>query len=377
MNRLKEYILLAVVILIGSLAGAEDGNSDGYLQVTGPCGLEFPRDHGAHPGFRIEWWYYTGNLESENGQAFGFQMTIFRSQIKPSEKISSPAGQTSAWRTNQVYFGHAAITDVKGERHFQAENIARGALGLAGTKQKDDVTTIWLSNWSINIGPDKHSLFAETPEFSLMLENIPLKSPILHGEQGYSRRGREPWRASCYYSFTRMATEGKLTIGKRSIPVKGQSWMDHDFSTSLLEPGTVGWDWFSLQLSDNSEIMFYLLRTEDGTLHPASSGTIIDPRGESTHLDREDISVSVLDRWKSPASGAVYPSRWRFKLNSLDIDLDITSNLADQEMRTTKTSGTTYWEGSVSVKGHANREPVSGKGYVELTGYAKVFDIFM
>mgnify|MGYP001814767770 CR=1 FL=1 len=375
MSRLKNYLLLAAMMLICSLAGAEEYNSEGYLQVTGPCGLEFPRDHGAHPGYRTEWWYYTGNLKSVDGRHFGFQLTLFRRQIKPSEKEGDPVEPNSAWRTSQVYFGHVALTDIKRGRHRQAENIARGALGLAGSVQLNGATTIWLHNWSIQIDPDAHNIFAETPEFRIRLKHTPLKPPVLHGEKGYSRRGEGPGQAGCYYSITRMNSGGELTVDGRSFPVSGQSWMDHDFSTTLLEPGTVGWDWFSLQLSDDSEIMFYLLRTEDGALHPASSGTFVDRQGKSTHLERGAISVFVLDRWKSPVSGAVYPSRWRVKLSFLDIDLVIASNLPDQEMKTLQTTGTIYWEGSVSVVGQSGGQKVNGAGFVELTGYARPFGV--
>ena len=368
------YIIIVALVMMFSLTAAEEDNSEGYLQVTGPCGLKFPRDHGAHPGYRTEWWYYTGNLESEGNQLYGFQLTIFRSQITPPDENVASTQQKSAWRTDQVYFGHAAITDIKGGNHLQAESIARGALGLAGAVQNNDVTTIWLQNWSITIGPDGHSLSAQTPEFSIILNNSPIKQPVLHGNNGYSQKGSGEGRASCYYSLTRMSAEGKLTIGNQVISVRGLSWMDHEYSTALLEPGIVGWDWFSLQLSDHSEIMFFLLRTESGNLHPASSGTYIDPIGKTTHLKLKDISVSVLDRWKSTASDSIYPSRWRFQIHPLNIDLFIAPKVADQEMKTTQTTGTTYWEGSVSVKGQAGRKQVAGRGYVELTGYAKAFD---
>lgn len=370
-------MLLAVMLLMSSLVGAAECNSEGYLQVTGPCGLEFPRDHGAHPGYRTEWWYYTGNLESEDGQSFGFQLTLFRSQITPPDKPSAPARQESAWRTKQVYFGHVAISDMENGRHLQAENMARGAIEMAGAKQDSGITTIWLHNWSIQIGLKGHHLSANTPEFGLRLDNLPAKQPVMHGDRGYSRKGSGAGRASCYYSLTRMTAEGELTIGNRLIPVRGLSWMDHEFSTSLLEPGIVGWDWFSLQLSNHSEIMFFLLRTEDGQLHPVSSGTLIDRSGNSTHLELTDIAVSVLERWESSASGAVYPSRWRLQLNRLDMDLHVAANLADQEMKTGKTTGTVYWEGSVSVSGRSAGGEVTGAGYVELTGYARAFDAAM
>jgi predicted secreted hydrolase len=362
------------MILVCSMSGVAEDDSEGYLQVTGPCGLEFPRDHAAHPGYRTEWWYYTGNLASEGGRLFGFQFTIFRSQISPPADEGTPAQPGSAWRTKQVYFGHLAISDLAGGRHWQAEEISRGALGMAGARQKEGRTRIWLHDWSVRIEPDGHHLSAETLQFDIHLSLSPMKPVVLHGEDGYSRKGSSAGRASCYYSFTRMAASGKLTIGAQEFSVRGQSWMDHEFSTALLEPGIVGWDWFSLQLSDNTEIMFFLLRTDSGGLHPASGGTFVDPGGRPTPLDLRSVTLTVLDRWKSPHTDAVYPSRWRLQVDSRGIDLAVVSNLADQEMRAENTTGTVYWEGSVSVDGRSGSRDVTGAGYMELTGYAEAFD---
>jgi predicted secreted hydrolase len=201
---------------------------------------------------------------------------------------------------------------------------------------------------------------------------------VLHGEKGYSQKGTAAERASCYYSFTRLGTVGVLAVEGVDHEVQGTAWMDHEFSTAPLEPGITGWDWFSLQLSDRLggriEVMVYLLRQADGSLHPASSGTFVDASGRSRHLKREALSVKALSHWTSPHSGARYPVRWRVDLKPLDLTLDVAANLADQEMRTPRSTGVVYWEGSVSVKGARAGEPVTGVGYVELTGYAKPFD---
>ncbi|HIJ56478.1 MAG TPA: carotenoid 1,2-hydratase [Deltaproteobacteria bacterium] len=347
---------------------------DGYKSVTGPCNLSFPRDHGSHPGFRTEWWYYTGNLENKEGNRFGFQLTFFRSQISPmgAEKIwPSPA---SAWRTQQVYLGHAAITDVDGKQHLRAEEAARGALGIAGANQKKGGTDIILKTWSARIEQDNHRIKAQTDNFSFDLSLIPLKPLVMHGDNGYSRKGTTPEKASCYYSYTRLKTMGRLTIGGKSYTVEGLSWMDHEFSTAPLESGLSGWDWFSLQLSDHTEIMIFLLRDAKGGLGPASSGTYIDDMGNSIHISKKDFHIKVLDVWKSPVSHAVYPSRWRIRIFPMNLDVTVNPNLDNQEMQTTETTGVTYWEGSVSIAGSKNKKSVTGIGYVELTGYAKTFD---
>jgi predicted secreted hydrolase len=344
-----------------------------YLAVTGPCNLTFPKDHGPHPGYRTEWWYYTGNLQAESGARFGYQLTFFRSQISPSDAEEKWPQPRSAWRTQQIYLGHAAISDISANRHLQAELVAREALGLAGTSEEGGNTTIFIKNWRAQIGKYTHILKAITDEFSYDLTLQPAKQPVLHGQAGYSRKGSTPQRASCYYSVTRLISSGTLTAGGKSMQVEGLTWMDHEFSTAPLEPGIVGWDWFSLQLSDQTEIMLYYFRNEEGGLSPASSGTFIDASGNPRHLKKDDFSVDILDQWKSPHSQATYPTHWRLTIFPLSIQLTVDANLSDQEMQTSATTGVTYWEGSVSASGSVATRPVKGMGYVELTGYAKPF----
>ncbi len=212
-----------------------------------------------------------------------------------------------------------------------------------------------------------------TDDFSYELTLTPAKPPVLHGEKGYSRKGSTPERASCYYSFPRLNTEGTVTIGKNTMAVRGLSWMDHEFSTAPLEPGIIGWDWFSLQLSDQTEIMLYQFRNEKGGISSASSGTFIGPSGSTRHLTIDEFDIEVMDQWKSPRSQALYPTHWRLTIFPLSIQLNIYSNLSDQEMQTPETTGVTYWEGSVSISGSAGKHPVRGSGYAELTGYAQSF----
>ena len=345
----------------------------GYLSVTGPCNLTFPEDHGPHAGYRTEWWYYTGNLQTESGARFGYQLTFFRSQISPSGAEKKWPRPASAWRTQQIYIGHAAVSDISGKRHFQAEQVARGALGLAGTSEAAGDTTIFINNWRAQIRTDAHILKVVTDEFSYQLALKPVKQPVLHGQAGYSRKGATPRRASCYYSVTRLISDGALTVGGKTMKVAGLTWMDHEFSTAPLEPGIVGWDWFSLQLSDRTEIMLYQFRNEKGGLSPASSGTFIDSFGNSRHLTKDDFRIDVVDQWKSPRSKALYPTHWQLTIFPLSIQLNVDANLSDQEMQTSASTGVTYWEGSVSASGSAAKNSVSGTGYVELTGYAQPF----
>jgi predicted secreted hydrolase len=370
----KRFILLFLFVFVFSHVWVFAEDTKGYISVTGPCDLKFPKDHASHQGYRTEWWYYTGNLQSAVGNHYGFQLTFFRRRIIPLESEKKWPTPASAWRTSQIYLAHAAISDLDGKRHFYAQRMGRGVLGIAGELWDDDIVRIFLNKWSTQIGPRAHHLKVISAPFSFDLNLTPVKPPVFHGKEGYSRKGSTPERASCYYSLTRLDTKGQVTLAGKTLAVSGLSWMDHEFSTAPLEPGLVGWDWFSLQLSDNTEIMIYLLRQKDGKLNPASSGTYIRSNGKTRHLFRHDIEVTVTDTWNSPNSRAVYPARWRLKIQSPAIDLIVAPNMADQEMRTVESTGVTYWEGSVSVRGFKNGRRINGKGYVELTGYAKAFD---
>jgi predicted secreted hydrolase len=345
----------------------------GYSSVTGPCNLEFPHDHGAHPGYRTEWWYYTGNLQAPSGEKYGFQLTFFRSQIRPSDDRQRWPKPTSAWRTQPIYLAHSAISNLTAKQHLQAERVSREALSMAGAKQLGDTTHVFLNDWSVSIGPDRHLLKVKSDEFSYALTLTPQKPPVLHGIAGYSRKGSTPERASCYYSFTRLMAQGRISSNQNTAAVNGLAWMDHEYSTAPLEPGLQGWDWFSLQLSDQTEIMAFVLRKEKGEIGLASSATFIDKQGQKRHIRAHEFGITVLKTWKSRHSKAVYPAGWRLQIFPIKLDLTIVPNMADQEMRTYASTGLNYWEGSVAVEGLKIDQPVFGQGYAELTGYASPF----
>ncbi|MGB5985297.1 MAG: lipocalin-like domain-containing protein [Desulfobacterales bacterium] len=345
--------------------------AEGFRQIAPPCQLEFPAAHGAHPGFQTEWWYYTGNLQSDAGRLFGFQFTLFRRQLRPDTAPGSvPAGTRSAWRTHQVYLGHAAVADIAQARHLQAESLSRGMDLLAGVFQQGETTRLRLQRWEGIITPEAHRLRAAGDEFAYRLRLTPKKPPVLHGDRGYSRKGSTPQRASCYYSLTRLAVSGEIELGGQTFPVQGLAWMDHEFSSAYLEPGLAGWDWFSMQLSDGTEVMIFLLRRTAGGLSPASSGTFVARDGTARHLRHTDFSLTPGKIWRSPRSGGRYPIDWTIRLPDQGLELRARAAFADQELETRATTGITYWEGSMEISGTRRGRPIQGRGYLEMTGRA-------
>lgn len=345
-----------------------------YFTVTPPCQLEFPKDHGAHPGYKTEWWYYTGNVATATKDRFGYQLTFFRSQISPPESAKSWPHPTSAWRTRQIYMGHLALTDINNNAYYMDQDLGRGALNIAGAVTDQAATHVFLKNWSLIIQENRHILKAITPEFGIDLILSPSKPPIPHGISGYSQKGEKPESASCYYSFTRLQTRGNIEIGKQTFQAAGLSWMDHEFSSAPLEKNIEGWDWFSIQFDNQTELMIYYLRKNDKTFSPASSGTFIDSDGKSHRLNIDDIRLKITRYWKSPHTAARYPAGWKITIPKHHIDAEIAPKVSDQEMRGSDNSGIAYWEGSISVSGSIAGKSVEGFGYVELTGYEKPFD---
>lgn len=370
-------LAIAVAFLASSNPAADPvADPEGFRVVDGPCDLRFPEDHGPHPDHKTEWWYYTGNLRDERGADYGFQLTFFRSRIvSPVAEARWPEPR-SAWRTAQIFLAHAAVSDIDGGRFFQADRVARGALDIAGAVFEREGVRIHLRNWRVEIDGDIHRLRAQDPTLAISLTLRSRKPPVPHGQAGYSRKGEKAESASCYYSLTRMAAEGTLSAGPDGGPVSvtGLAWMDHEFSSAPLEANLEGWDWFSLQLDDETELMAYLLRREDGSPSPVSSATLIAADGTARHIDNDGIALEATDAWESPNTDAVYPAGWRLSVPPAELELRISPLLADQEMRTEESTGVSYWEGAVSVEGTRSGQPVSGSGYVELTGYAEAFD---
>ena len=340
------------------LGGAEAGD---YARADRPRQFRFPLDHGPHPRFKTEWWYYTGNLLSANQRRFGYQLTFFRAALTPE-----PPQRASSWATNQVYMGHFALTDPVSGRFYYFERFSRDSLGLAGAQAEP--FQVWLEDWRAEGGqgePLPMRLSASEDDVAIDLHLQSAKPIVLQGQNGLSQKSAQSGDASYYYSMTRLATSGRIVIAGEPFQVAGTSWLDREWSTSALGEDQVGWDWFSLQFDDGRELMYYQLRLRDGTPDPLSSGVLVDADGATQRLQTGDLQIKVLEHWQSDKSGVRYPAKWRLDMVKEGISLDITPVLADQELQTT----VRYWEGAVSVQGTQRDSPLGGVGYVELTGY--------
>lgn len=340
-------------------AHAVDLQQPAFAQALAPRPLEFPRDQGPHPDYRQEWWYLTGNLDAVDGERFGFELTLFRFALAPGVVGSQTGAGASAWRTRQLYLGHFAVTDVARHRFRFAVKRARGALGLAGARANP--FRAWVGNWQIGQG----TLEADGQGYALSLAAQPLLPPVLNGERGLSRKSGEPGNATYYYSIPRVAVQGTIVADGRPLHVHGLAWLDREWGSGRLGPQEVGWDWFGLQLGDGSCLMFYFLRDRGGVEDPYSAGTWVDSAGHPRPLSRGDVRVQVLDYW-TDAGGTRYPSRWRLVAPAAGLDITVHPVLADQELVTSPR----YWEGAVDVSGTRAGRPITGRGYVELVGYA-------
>ncbi|MFN8419674.1 MAG: lipocalin-like domain-containing protein [Anaerolineae bacterium] len=388
MTRRLTLILLAAVIVFAAVifgisrsqGAAAEYSADLVVQLNGgdPTGyarayevreFNFPQDHGAHPEFQTEWWYFTGNLATADGRRFGYQMTIFRRAITPTM-----SDRTSEWASNQVYFGDFAVTNVAEDSFYSSNRFSRGAAGLAGATV-DPRLRVWLENWNITALDDQVTALqvqaanqtAEGIAYAIDLSVRNEMPIVLQGDRGLSQKNAEPGNASYYYSMPRLITEGTITINGQQFSVSGESWLDREWSTSVLGENAVGWDWFSLQLDNGRELMLYYIRLKDGTAEPYSSGTLIEADGTTIRLPLSAFKIDALDHWTSPRTGTEYPSGWHVEVDAPTglIVLDIQPLIRNQELN----SVTAYWEGASKFSGTDNGIPVNGYGYVELTGY--------
>jgi predicted secreted hydrolase len=335
--------LAAALLFLSPLAAQYRSATPGYR-------FEFPRDFYDHPDFQTEWWYYTGNLKSANGRHYGFELTFFR------QAVSRDAAQAAAWDVKDIFLTHLALSDLDGQKFYHSERINRAGPGIAGVSQPSAL--IWNGNWQIKWQGSEQKLQAIEKLFQLRLTLHPEKQPVIHGHGSY------------YISLTRLTANGQIELKGERSEVSGLAWMDHEFFTHQLESDQVGWDWLSLQLEDNTELMLFHLRRKDGSLDPFSSGTYVDAQGKSTHLRAADFTLQpIAQNWTSPITHATYPIAWKIVIPKLEIELEAHTALAGQELTGKTKIAPSYWEGAITLGGRRGKMPLGGVGYLEMTGY--------
>lgn len=353
----------------GEQSGDEAWSEDGWRYAQPGWRFEFPRDHHAHPEFKTEWWYVTGHLRDETGRELGYQVTFFRQGMQPP---GVRAATGSRWLSGDVHLAHSAFSD-KGRGRFEFDHrLSRGAFGEAGNapapgagraEDEDDDRVAWIDDWEMRWRGDRFTTVFFVGDTRFELELQPEKPPVFHGRDGYSPKGPGEGAGSHYYTFTRLRTSGTMTgANGRMLKVEGLSWMDREWSTSVLSDGQVGWDWFSLQLDDGSDLMAFQLRREDGAVDGHNHGTWVDAEGNARHLKADEFSLEPLRSWSSPDTGAEYPVAWRIRVPSLEVDLGVEAVFDRQELVLTPV---TYWEGAIRVRGSHE-----GRGFLEMTGYS-------
>jgi predicted secreted hydrolase len=357
-----------IVLLVAAAAAAQV--APGRFRYAEP-GREFsfPRDHGSHDDFQTEWWYYTGHLDAEDGARYGFELTFFRVGVDAEQ-----GKQRTAWDLRHLALAHFAITDITRQKFSFHEKVSRMSPFTAGAASGR--LDIFNEGWSARALPDgSWRIRAAAGDDGIDLVLRSAKPPAVHGARGISVKGPEAGAASHYYSMTRLRAEGTIRSGGKRSRCSGQVWMDHEFSTSLLGAAQEGWDWFSLQFDDGTELMLYQMRNRDGTIDAASSGSRIDRDGRVETLRASDYAIRPTGSWRSPKSGARYPMGWRISIPRYGMELEVQPEMKDQELVTTSSTGVTYWEGAVRATGAASEGRVAAKGYVEMTGYAAPFKL--
>ena len=363
----------ASVQAAGAGAGvpAAGGEDMGWTAAAPGWNYEFPRDHGAHRNFKTEWWYFTGNLrDAKSRRAFGYELTFFRQGIRPPTFAAASAG-ASRFAVEDFKFAHFAISEVDGKKFHFDSKVTRGAFGEAGFGEPAVAgqPLAWIDDWRLIPQADgSWRIAARTKEIEIDFLMRPDKPLVVHGADGVSHKADGAGNASHYYSFPRLQTAGRLVVEGREFEVAGTSWFDHEWASNQLGKEQVGWDWFCFQFEDGTELMLYALRRRDGSIDPNSSGTLVDANGGTTHLRREDFTLTAGRRWQSNRTKGRYPIAWEIAVPSHGLAIRVEPALDDQEL---SLGVINYWEGAVRATGTRAGRAVAGVGYMELTGYAE------
>ena len=355
---------LAAALLI--LQSGAQISAEQYRVALPGYRYEFPRDHFDHPDFQTEWWYYTGNVKAEDGHRFGFELTFFR------QGVNRDAAKTKPWDVRDLYLAHLALSDLDGQGFYHAERTSRAGPGLAGISATDG--RIWNGNWQVQWQGAEQKMLAVDARFELQFSLRSEKPPVINGERGVSQKAEGPGRASHYISLTRLAAKGRINVAGKIFDVAGLAWMDHEFFTHQLEGNQVGWDWFSIQFDNKTELMLFRIRRSDGSADPYSAGSFVNEQGSSTYLRSSDFSLQPQgETWTSKATNAAYPIRWKIAVPRLGIELETQTQLSSQELTSHTQISPSYWEGAVTFAGQKQHLPITGNGYLEMTGYDRPF----
>ncbi len=328
-----------------------------FAAVTPAYVMQFPRDHGSHPGFRTEWWYMTGWVRDDSGHERGFQITFFRT--RPGLQENNP----SRFAPKQILFAHAAVSDPSHGRLRHDQRAARAGFGLAQTNVGD--TSVSIGDWRFDRGMDGYVAEIPANTFTLSLRMRPTQPLLLQGDRGFSRKGPKPEQASHYYSAPQLSVSGTIQIESRKLPVSGTAWLDHEWSSEYLAPQAQGWDWAGINFADGGALMAFRIRGKDGSVFWAG-GSVRDARGNVHILAPDNVQFTVLKRWRSPRTGAEYPVAMRVRARHMELELE--PLMDDQELDSRASTGTVYWEGAVRVR---QNDALIGLGYLELTGYVE------
>jgi predicted secreted hydrolase len=361
---------LLLIFAFGLFAAGLFAQTQSSYEIARPgYHYEFPRDHFRHSAYQTEWWYYTGNVSSADGHRFGYELTFFR------QATNRDAQKNKTWDVQDLFLAHAALSDLSGGKFYHAERLNRQGPEIAGASEAQQ--KVWNGNWQVKWSGQNQELQAIEQHFSAQLKLHPEKPPVIHGENGISQKSAGQGHSSHYISLSRIATKGEIELNGKSYEVTGLSWMDHEFFTTQLNAAQQGWDWLSIQLADDTELMLYRFRRTDGTVDPFSSGTYIDAQGKSIHLRATDFRLAPSgETWKSPATHATYPISWKIEVPRLGISLGAKTALPSQEITTQSNVAPSYWEGAVILTGTRNGQSLSGAGYLELTGYDHPFSLW-
>jgi predicted secreted hydrolase len=325
-----------------------------------PRSLVFPRDHGAHPEFRIEWWYVTGWVADGAGHDYGVQVTFFRN--RPGVAEANP----SAFAPRQLLFAHAAIADPRSGRLSHDQRAARAGLGLA---EADEAKMgVFIGDWSLAETGGRYAAKIAARDFALDVEFAPTRAPLAHGDKGVSRKGSDPAQASYYYSEPQLRVTGTLRIGTATtVAVTGTAWLDHEWSSTVMAPEASGWDWAGINLDDGGALMAFRMRAKAGGALWAG-GAYRDAKGDVRTFAPDAVRFVSLRTWRSPRTGIEYPVETKLEvaLDAGGLALELKPLMDDQELDSRASTGTIYWEGAVRAIGGGRER---GRGYLELTGY--------